>query len=160
VGIHRQNGKGGRRDEVGRRLPFSGGLAAVNRGKFQTPIPTSRGKWGFVDPSGKVAIEPAFDFVSKFTEDGAGGAGQKWGYIDRHGKFVIPPRFDEAKEFDGGLARVKLGTKIGYIDRTGGTSGSRPSDPADSPRRHPVLARRAALSSSTRKERERLPLPL
>jgi hypothetical protein len=67
-----------------------------------------------------VAIEPAFDFVMKFTkgicpvmEKG------KWGYIDREGKFVIPPRFDEAKEFDGGLARVKLGTKIGYIDRMG-----------------------------------------
>ena len=45
--------------------------------------------------------------------------GGKWGYIDRKGFYVIEPRFDEAKEFDGGLARVKVGTKIGYIDKAG-----------------------------------------
>jgi len=32
---------------------------------------------------------------------------------------VIEPRFDEAKEFEGGIARIKLGTKTGYIDKAG-----------------------------------------
>jgi hypothetical protein len=32
---------------------------------------------------------------------------------------VIEPRFDEAKEFEGGLARIKAGSKVGYIDKTG-----------------------------------------
>jgi hypothetical protein len=32
---------------------------------------------------------------------------------------VIEPRFDEAAEFLGGLARVKTGGKVGYIDQKG-----------------------------------------
>jgi hypothetical protein len=108
-------------------FPYSGGLAAVNKGGRvkRTPAPSIEGgKWGYVDRDGKVAITPRFDFAGKFTEGLApvnvGGIGVgKWGYVDNTGKAVIAPAFDEASEFLEGLARVKTGGKVGYIDRTG-----------------------------------------
>ena len=35
------------------------------------------------------------------------------------GELVIQPKFTEAYSFSHGLAQVKLGKRIGYIDRTG-----------------------------------------
>jgi hypothetical protein len=43
----------------------------------------------------------------------------KQGYIDRTGAVVIRPQFDGAHMFCQGLAQVKVGTKWGYIDKTG-----------------------------------------
>jgi hypothetical protein len=41
------------------------------------------------------------------------------GYIDRKGRFVIDAKYDEAFPFRGGIARVVLDGKIGYVDRSG-----------------------------------------
>jgi len=38
---------------------------------------------------------------------------------DKTGKFVINPQFDNAASFSDGLARVEVGNKWGYIDKTG-----------------------------------------
>jgi hypothetical protein len=108
-------------------FPFSGGLAAVNKGGRVKRVPAPRiegGKWGYVDREGNVVIPPRYDFPGKFTEGLApvnvgGLAGGKWGYIDNTGRTAIEPRFDEAAEFLDGLARVKVGGKPGYIDRKG-----------------------------------------
>jgi len=41
------------------------------------------------------------------------------GYIDGTGKSVIKPQFSNGHAFSEGLARVWIGRKQGYIDRTG-----------------------------------------
>ena len=65
-------------------------------------------KYGFIDKSGKVVIEPQFDNVSAFSEglakvekDG------KWGFIDKNGKVVFEPQFDFVFDFSEGLAKVR-----------------------------------------------------
>lgn len=83
-------------------------------------------KWGFVDKSGKVVIEPKYPWVDDFSEGLAavkiGGThfiGGKYGYVDRTGRETIPPRFDWATAFHEGLAAVKVDEKWGCIDQTG-----------------------------------------
>ncbi len=78
------------------------------------------GKWGFIDSSGKVVIEPQFEAAYPFTE----GLSRiqlngEWGYINREGALVIKAQFDGADRFSEGLARVQAGHKWGYIDTTG-----------------------------------------
>ncbi len=52
-----------------------------------------------------------------------GGKVSKWynkcGFIDRDGNIVIDAQFREARQFNEGLAAVKIGDKWGYIDRQG-----------------------------------------
>ena len=82
------------------------------------------GKWGFIDKTGKITINPQFDLARSFSEglapvkiDG------KWGFIDKTGQFVINPQFVGSCDFSEGLAIVyvvKGGTlKFGFIDKTG-----------------------------------------
>jgi hypothetical protein len=79
-------------------------------------------KYGFIDHSGKVVIEPLFDLTFHFSEGlAAVQIGGKWGYIDTAGKIVIEPRtLTTAKDFHNGLAYVvtKSG-EHGYIDKSG-----------------------------------------
>lgn len=96
-------------------------------------------KWGFIDTSGKVVIQPQFDEVATpvligCSEDNiaqrSGGNGfseglaavnvnGKWGYIDKSGKYVISPQFSLARSFHEGLAFVGQGDNYGYIDKSG-----------------------------------------
>jgi len=78
------------------------------------------GKWGYIDRSGRIVINPQFEEAGDFAEGLARvKTGGKWGYIDRTGRFLINPQFEEAGDFSQGLARVKLGGKWGYVDRKG-----------------------------------------
>lgn len=87
-----------------------------------TPVAFHKAKWGFIDKTGKVVIEPRFAQLENFSEGLAAArierAG-KWGYIDRTGRVVIEPQFDLGGQFHEGFAAVKVGEKWGYIDRTG-----------------------------------------
>jgi hypothetical protein len=91
-------------------------------------------KYGFIDESGKVVINPTFEDANKFSEGMAAvcvGRGcytnnaqkhegeAKWGFIDTSGKMVIAPQFDRGFEFHEGLAVVSVGGKYGYIDKSG-----------------------------------------
>jgi WG containing repeat len=94
-------------------------------------------KYGFIDKTGKVVIEPQFDGIEEqFTGlAGAFNLGEpvfreglapvtirgKWGYIDRTGNFVIKPQFFVVRPFSEGLAAVQPRNKRGwnYIDKTG-----------------------------------------
>jgi hypothetical protein len=59
---------------------FSGGLA---------PLKTGRGKFFYVDLSGKVAIPGSYRSGYNFSEGlAAVKVGYKWGYINRSGKVV------------------------------------------------------------------------
>ncbi len=74
-------------------------------------------KWGYIDRTGKVAIEPKFDEVWFFCEGLAPvQASGKWGYIDRTGKIVVEPRFDDAYNVEDGLAAVCIEDRSGYIN--------------------------------------------
>lgn len=94
------------------------------------------GEWGYIDESGKFAIQPQFEFAEYFSEGLAlVRVGGKWGYINESGAFVINPQFEDyyfngRLNFHEGLAAVsgklaqsdgsnKSGTAIGFIDKTG-----------------------------------------
>lgn len=77
-------------------------------------------RWGFIDRTGSVVIEPEYEG----TQDFSGGLAPvkkdgKWGYVDATGEVVIQPQFDFADGFSDGLAAVEQGGRVGYIDKTG-----------------------------------------
>jgi hypothetical protein len=85
---------------------FSEGLAAVEKD----------GKWGFIDPDGRLRVHPTFEAAGSYNGGLAPAKRNgKWGYVDRAGQRVIPPRFENADDFSDDLAL----TDAGYIDRTG-----------------------------------------
>lgn len=95
------------------RTEFHEGLAGVE---------AENGKWGYLDRSGKWALEPQFVHAGHFSNELAivKTFDYKYGYINRNGKFVIPPQFDFAYDFqDNSLANVKVGEKYGLINRQG-----------------------------------------
>jgi hypothetical protein len=49
-------------------------------------------KWGYIDKTGKIVINPQFDYANQFS-DGLAAVyiGDKYGYIDRTGKYVWEP---------------------------------------------------------------------
>jgi hypothetical protein len=94
----------------------------------------SDGKLGFFNQSGKVVIEPGFDFAWPFsegravvcqgcTEEAEGEyhvvTGGKWGFIDKRGVIVIALIFERAENFQGGTARVKLHGQWRQVDKKG-----------------------------------------
>jgi len=83
-------------------------------------------KWGFMDRTGKIVIEPQFVDVSDFFDGLAKvvkriGNDYKSCFIDDKGKTVISCTFDDAGDFSEGLAPVRVGRLWGYIDLTGQT---------------------------------------
>jgi hypothetical protein len=121
---------------------FHGGLAAVGIGdpgeRFDVP---GDQRWGYIDASGKVAIDLKFTLAWDFNDglapvyvggrwDYGGGyrvVDGKWGYIDNTGKLVIKPQFELARIYDSGLAKVLFKSEYtdhdvsswGYIDTKG-----------------------------------------
>jgi hypothetical protein len=83
--------------------------------------PVSRGgKMGYANRTGKIVIEPRFDFADAFSEGLAVvRVGTKWGYVEPSGNLAIPLRYDEATRFSEGLAGVLEGRRAGYVDRHG-----------------------------------------
>ncbi len=76
---------------------FRHGLAAVR----------IDGLWGFIEPSGELAITPKFLAVGDFHGARAEAASNEGvGVIDRDGAFIIPPRFDRAIPFTNDVALV------------------------------------------------------
>lgn len=90
------------------------------------------GKWGYIDRAGQWALEPQFDHATSFSEglawvvrhpqegDPTNMAGT-WYCIDRKGAAVFTPRsrVRYVTKFAEGLALVRVGGEIGYIDRKG-----------------------------------------
>ncbi len=71
----------------------------------------------FIPPTWSRQSSPSIESFSEglgvATKDG------KWGYVDRERKVVIPFQFKYAGQFDHGMARVVLGDKAFFIDKTG-----------------------------------------
>lgn len=83
-----------------------------------------KGRWGYIDQEGKIAITPQFDEAQDFSEGlaavGLGyGEHSKWGYINTAGKMVIEPAFEDAYKFSEGLALIRLNGMYGFVDATG-----------------------------------------
>jgi len=87
-----------------------------------------RGRWGYIDPSGRPAIAPRFGEAGDFSEGLAAVKtldSDRCGYVDRAGAYVIEPRFAACRPFSGGLARVDLserpedGERVAFVDRAG-----------------------------------------
>jgi hypothetical protein len=80
------------------------------------------GRFGYIDRSGEMVIQPQFAQAGPFSEGLApAGSGDRWGYIDEQGGWVIEPRFRMAAAFSEGLAHVRaeFGEPYGYIDPAG-----------------------------------------
>lgn len=89
---------------------YSEGMIPVNE----------KGKWGFFDAEGRLAIMPQFKWVRRFNEGLAGAnVDGKWGFIDKTGKMVIEPAYDNIDCFFEGLAAVEVDGKWGFIDNNG-----------------------------------------
>jgi WG containing repeat len=97
-----------------------------------------KNKYGFIDRQGNIVIPAQIDeirsqdfanrpgndeFYDSLPNEGLAPAriGKKWGYVNTQGKIQIPMKFDEASDFRYGVAAIKLGTRILYIDRQGKT---------------------------------------
>ena len=99
------------------KTSFTEGLAGI----------VKNGKFGLIDKTGKVVVEPKFDDMSIAFRDGAILVGEmkygrmKYGYVDKNGKTIIPLRYDEVRSFSDGLASVRIGDKWSVIDKSGAT---------------------------------------
>jgi hypothetical protein len=81
-------------------------------------------RWGYMERSGKIVIQPSFNMALDFQEGLAPvQISQSWGYINSTGKVVIEPRYARADLFQEERARVTINPQItdfpGYIDYNG-----------------------------------------
>jgi hypothetical protein len=80
--------------------PFSEGLAAVR----------IDGRFGYIDPTGKVIIKPQFDLAGKFNDGMAEvRVGDYTGVIGRDGKMLVRPRFARSIPLGGDVVVVRSG---------------------------------------------------
>src|SRR5208282_4950282 len=119
----------------------SSGSSVADSTATLLPVKVS-GKWGYVDGTGKLVINPQFDYANDFHEgraavclgkpctwwDAPSPSDSRWGFVDASGKMVITPQYGGATDFSEGVASVCTGdcssnpTKPfsrGYIDPDG-----------------------------------------
>lgn len=80
--------------------------------------------WGYVDPTGKMVIEPKFAEAGTFCEGLApvgidSPNGEFHGYIDTSGKMAIEAQFEQTDSFSEGLAAVRIPDKGPLVDKYG-----------------------------------------
>lgn len=95
---------------------FKEGLAA-----FMIEEEDGETKWGFVDTSGNIKINPQFKFVKNFNNGKCAflNGDDQWGYIDREGRIIINAQFDGVADFTDDKAVVNVDGEYGIIDETG-----------------------------------------
>lgn len=79
------------------------------------------GKYGYIDTSGKIAIDAKYKNAGSFSEGLAPvKEDEKWGYIDKNGDVKIDYKYDSADEFNKyGYAVVTEDKKKGIINKDG-----------------------------------------
>lgn len=94
------------------------------------PDQNKKGKWGFVDDSGKKVIDYKYETVYAFVDGRAKvQKGDKWGYIGTDGKEIIKIQYSEMGTWANGRCKVAQGGSIkdgtlkgakwGYITKDG-----------------------------------------
>src|SRR5262245_14797131 len=78
-------------------------------------------KFGYIDTSGKVIIQPIYSLTRGWSEglNPVIGSGEKWSFIGLKGETVIKPAFDDDQPFSEGLAAVQIGSQRGEPDTAG-----------------------------------------
>jgi hypothetical protein len=104
-------------------IPPKGGTpSGFDAGQRLTIIRGWDGKFGFMDRSGRIVVEPKYQYAVGFREGlAAVRENGLFGFINEAGEMVIPPQFRSAfsSVFVEGLAAVAPQSAWGYIDRTG-----------------------------------------
>lgn len=83
------------------------------------------GKYGYIDNTGKMVIEPIYYSATRFSDGLAMVVVEKSpnrflvGYIDKTGKIVVEPQFEGGAPFFEGLAMIKKNKKAGVINTKG-----------------------------------------
>lgn len=105
------------------------GADAAGRPRLLAPfraagaVPGVGGAWGFVDPSGAIAVAPAFRNAAPFSEGRARVSDrERFGFVDGSGAVVIPLSYEQADAFSEGLAAVRSGGLWGYVRPDGSTA--------------------------------------
>jgi WG containing repeat len=112
--------------------PFVGGYAAfcVRNRLTGTYSGGYDSRCGFLDKTGKIAVEPKYTQTGYFNdglaavaidENGDSLGGTKWGFIDNSGKMAVPQRWEVVRDFSDGVVWVKeeIDSKFALIDKTG-----------------------------------------
>lgn len=96
--------------------PFDGGIARVSLGSNR-----SDQRWGILRADGSYLVEPRYDFLGAFNDDGLARyrVGDLFGFVDRGGTEITPPVYENTGEFSHGLCAVLSDAKWGYIDTSG-----------------------------------------
>jgi len=78
-------------------------------------------KFGLINESGQVVLEPVFDLMAIFPTEGFRDVelDGKAGFVDASGEVMIPLIFDFVGRFSGGLAPFHREGQEGFIDHTG-----------------------------------------
>ena len=98
-------------------LPYYDGIGKVSEGMIQIEV---NHKYGYLDSTGRRAIEPKYDFADVFS----GGTAvvevnKKYGIINKAGREILPAKYAGVENFSEGLAVVALAEKVGYADLSG-----------------------------------------
>ena len=102
--------------EISAAKGFQNGMAKAEQNK----------KRGLIDRTGKFIVPCEFDDIRAYSHELCAVKKGKWGYIDKNKKQKISCQFDYAWDFapsipsgSGGLARVKIKGKTGFINTKG-----------------------------------------
>jgi len=81
------------------------------------------GSWGYINTTGKVIVEPKYDYCVDFSEGLACVVkNSRFGFVNEYGREVIPLIFDyvfDEPKFENGITPVSLKGKMFWIDKEG-----------------------------------------
>jgi hypothetical protein len=113
-----KEGKFGALNEQGKTVL---GFSQTQIGLIQSLTAFSKGAlWGFKDLTGKVTINPAYDYAESFQDEIAiVEIAGKQGAIDAKGVFLLPVKYDEVSRLTNELLLVSDGNAFGIYSNQG-----------------------------------------